>query len=266
MPRKPLFFLPLILVILTALPVLAGPLSFTVDPMAVETAGTPGAPVTGVITVDNPLSGKPGDVGETVRLRVYAQDWTLDRAGTPQFGRPASTPGSCSGWLQVNPVEVVVPPGESRPVRYTLSVPPGASGTYHTILMFATAPTPMQAGQRVVSINGRIGSAIYVQVGPQVKRARITAFSVMPQNTTLTVQNTGNSHVRLKGTLQFRDGDGHLVQQVPLPGGVILPGADNVRDLSLPTPHIAGGPYVVTALLDYGGDVLAGARTHVHLP
>lgn len=244
----------------------ADPLSFTVDPMTLETAATAGTPQTGVVTISNPLSGRPGELGIPARLRVYAQDWTLDRQGTPQFTRPGTTPGSCSGWLRINPVEVVVPPGQSRPVRYTFTVPPGASGTYHTILMFETTPTPMQQGQRVVNINGRIGSALYIQIGPQVRRARITGFSVTPQDATLTVENTGNSHIRLKGTLQFRDGDGHLVQQVPLPGGVVLPGADNVRELRLKTPPFQHGAYAVTALLDYGGEVLAGARTHVHLP
>ena len=267
MSRLALFFLLLPLVFLPGTPASADPLSFMVQPMTIETEGQAATEQTGVITVSQEMMpAAAGTAGTPLRLRVYASDWTLDRSGTPQFLKAGTTPESCSSWLQINPVELVVQPGETSEVRYTIKIPAGVSGSYHSIIMFETAPVPMQAGPRMVAVNGRIGAAIYVQVGPQVKRARITGFAVTAQRTTLTVENAGNSQVRLKGVLQIQDADGHVVQHVPLPGGVVLPGQDHVRDLTLETPHVPHGHYLVTALLDYGGGALVGARAHVLFP
>ena len=267
MHRRLLFFLLLGLVIVPGGVAFADPLSFLVQPMTIEMDAQPGTEQTGVITVSQDAApAPPGTEGTPLRLRVYAADWTLDRSGTPQFLKAGTTPGSCSQWLQINPIELVVQPGQTYQVRYVLKTPVSALGSYHSIVMFETAPAPMQAGGHVVAVNGRIGVALYAQVGPQVKRARITGFAVSPKRTTLTVENTGNSHVRLKGVLQFKDADGRVVQQAPLPGGVVLPGKDHVRDLTMDTPHVPDGHYLVTALLDYGGGALVGARTHVLFP
>ena len=83
----------------------------------------------------------------------------------------------------------------------------------------------------------------------------------------VTIENTGSSHIRLAGVLQFRDEGGKIVQQVNLPGGVVLPGEQNVRDLLVDTPKdLAAGKYTVTAVVDYGGEVLVGARSQYAVP
>jgi hypothetical protein len=190
----------------------------------------------------------------------------MDRAGTPEFHKPNTLPGSCSPWLQINPVDLTVAPGETQEVRYTLDVPANAQGTYRTILMFETATTPGAGGSRPVNVRGRVGSVLYVQVGTLAKRARVKEFHVTPEKTRVTVENTGTSHLRLKGTLQFRNAKDEIVQQVPTPGAVILPGGEALRDLIIDTPKLPSGPYTVTLLLDYGGEVLLGARARVQLP
>jgi hypothetical protein len=245
---------------------LADTLSFAVEPMTSEVTAKAGVQHTGVITVRH--QGTPGQQGvEPIRLRIYAMDWSLNRAGQPEFLKPGAMPGSCSAWVRFNPVEVNLTPGESKPVRFTMDIPAGAQGTFHTVIMFESAPRPARVGQQVVGLNGRIGSTVYVHVGTSVKRARVAQFSVSPSGANLTIENTGTSHVRLKGTLQFRDESGRMVQQMPLPGAVILPGKSNVRDLSIEMPKtLRPGKYQVTALLDYGGEVLLGARANVTLP
>jgi hypothetical protein len=247
-------------------PANANTLSFAVEPMTSEVTAKAGAQHTGVITVRH--QGSPALPGaEAIRLRIYAMDWSLNRQGAPEFLKPGAVAGSCSAWVRFNPVEVTLSPGEARPVRFTIDIPAGAQGTFHTVIMFESAPKPARVGQQVVGLNGRIGSTVYVHVGPSVKRARVTQFSLSPTNGNLTIENTGTSHVRLKGTLQFRDETGRMVQQVPLPGAVILPGKNNVRDLALEVPKtLRSGKYQVTALLDYGGEVLLGARAHVTMP
>jgi P pilus assembly chaperone PapD len=246
-------------------PVRAADLSFSVEPMTTEITAQAGGEHTGVIRVKCEAPAESHDA--PLRLRIYPMDWTLDRKGGPQFLKPGTTPGSCSNWLQVNPVELTVAPGETQVVRYTIRLPEGAQGTFRTILMFESAPEPTKTGPRMMAINGRIGSTLYVQAGPQAKRARITGFTVGPESTQVTVENTGTSHLRLQGVLQFRDQSGQMVRQVSLPGAVVLPGENNVREIRLETPRMpTGGTYAVTVLLDYGGEVLVGARAHVTMP
>lgn len=245
----------------------ASSLSFTVAPTSAETCAPPGTTVTGVLRVKYELpAGAPNPEGP-IRLRVYPMDWSLDRQGSPQFLKPGTTAGSCSAWLQINPAELVVSAGETRDVRYTVTIPQGVQGTFRTILMVESAPQPTTLNTRTVSVNGRIGSAVYIQVGPQARRARITNFAVLPERSAITVENTGTSHLRLKGVLQFRDALGLLVRQITLPGAVVLPGKEGIREIQMDTPRLPGASaYTATLLLDYGGETLLGARAKLAVP
>jgi hypothetical protein len=258
--------------VLASLALGAGPaqagVSFTVSPMTLELSAQAGKPATGVITVthDLPPGAKPAEL-PPLRLRAYVQDWTIDRKGQPTFGKPGSIEGSCSEWMEVSPTDLVVPAGERREVRYTVRVPASVQGTFRTVVMFETAPEPRKEGARTISVTGRVGSTMYVQVGPQSKRARITGFKVTPEKSTIVIENTGTSHVRLNGNLQFKDDSGRLVKQVPVRGGVVLPGRSNVREVEVDTPKLPDkGKYSVTAVIDYGGEVLVGARAQVTVP
>ncbi|HZT44281.1 MAG TPA: hypothetical protein VFA07_19100 [Chthonomonadaceae bacterium] len=240
--------------------------SYTVSPMTAEVVVKAGTTQNGVITVKHEVPTELKGSTQPLHLRVYALDWTLDRSGTPQFAKPGTNDSCCTNWLQINPVELVIPAGEQRDVRVTIKVPKEAQGTYHTVIMFETIKLPEYPGQKLVGLNGRIGSTIYLQVGSQVKRARVTQFVASSQKVQMTVENTGTSQIRLKGVLQYRDASDKLIQEVPLPAAVVLPGKDNLRDLAVDAPKLPSGAYTVSALLDYGGDVLLGARAHVTTP
>lgn len=254
------FLLPLLALLGT--PAKAAPVSFGVLPMNSEIPVAAGESHTGTFNIKNEAPAN----SEPLRLRAYIMDWKLDRDGTPQFSKPGAEATSCASWIKLNPVELAVPAGQEVPVRYTVTVPQGVQGAFRCIVMFEAVPEPNQIGPRTVGINGRIGSVLYVQVGPLAKRARITRFAVTPENATLTVANTGTSHVRLRGTLKFEDASGKLVRQEPLPNAVVLPGADGIRDLSVKLSPLPPGEYTVSVLLDFGGEALVGARTHVQVP
>jgi len=243
----------------------APPQSFQVGPMSIERPAEPGVPQTGVITITNTTRATPG-TDAPLHLRAYPVDWTLNRAGTPQFAPAGSLAESCSKWITISPIEFDVSAGQSTQVRYTFTVPAGATGCWRTMIMFQMVPPPDPTKRQALAVSGRIGSAIYVEVGPQVKRLRITQFQATPKNVSLTVQDTGNSHVRLKGVLQFADSTGAIAKQVDLPGALVLDGVDNQRDFTFDTPSLPSGTYTVTTLIDYGADALLGARTHVIVP
>lgn len=257
-----------VLALAAATPARAANAAFGVMPLMRESAVQPGERATGAIELSvDPAPNAGAEAQKPVKLRVYAMDWTLDRAGQPQFLKAGSTPGSCSNWVQVSPAEVTVVPGETQVVRYTANVPSDAHGTYRTVLMFEPLETVSLPGSQRLQVRSRIGSTLYLQVGAQSRRARITKLDVTTTEAAVTVENTGTSHVRLKGMLQLHDAEGKLVQQIEFPGGVVLPGTEGVRDFKLQGLKLPGtGNFKATVILDYGGEALLGARTNVKAP
>ena len=242
--------------------------SITATPMMTEISANSNAQQTGVITLKHEPTGKPGDKQrDPVHVRVYVADWTLDPAGNPLFLKAGASGESCASWIQVNPVEVTIESGAMAQVRYTLSVPPEAQGTYRAMLMFETDTMSAQVRGQKVAINGRLGCALYAQIGPLVRRARITGFALSGARLSLNVENTGTTHLRLKGRIEFQDASGRLLAQMALPGTVLLSGKDNLRVFRVDAPSLPSGvPITMTATLDYGGETLLGARAHVTLP
>ncbi len=262
--RLQLFFVLLYLVFVTGLsPKLdADGLSFNVTPMITDLSIEPGASQTGLTSVrDNNAVGSP-----PIRFKVSLRDWTLDQSGQPTFADPGTMPDSCAPWMTVTPSELSVSPGQDQLVRYTVTAPPGSQGSYHCIILLTSAPEPAIVHNTSVNVCGCIGNTVYVQVGPPVYRAKITSLAVTTKNVALTVENTGSSYVRLGGVVKIADSTGNVIQQIKIPGYVVLPGSNNLRIVTMDTlSDLPSGAYTATAILDYGGDALLGARIHVNI-
>ncbi len=243
-------------------------ISLTASPMMAEVSARPGVQQTGIIALKHEAGARAEDKNRApVHVRVYVMDWCLDPDGNPIFLKAGASGESCAAWVQVNPVELTIDAGATSQVRYTLSVPPDAQGTYRAMVMFETDAAPAQVRGQKVAVNGRLGCALYAQVGPQVRRARVTSFSLKDAYILLNVENTGTTHLRLRGQIEFRDAGGRLVAQTSLPGAVVLSGKDNRRAFRVSAPVLPPGvSLTMTATLDYGGDALLGARGHVLLP
>jgi hypothetical protein len=260
-----LFFVALNLIFLTVSATLlrADGLSFNLTPMITDLTVAPGASQTGLITVRN--NSTDGSV--PLRFKVTLKDWTLDINGQPKFSDPGSQTDSCAPWIQVTPIELSVPTNQPQIVRYTVTVPPGAQGSYHCIVLFTTALVPTIATATTVRVTGCIGNTIYVQVGPAVRRAKVVSMTLTAKNVVLTVQNTGSSYIRLGGVVKINDPVGNEVQEIKIPGVVVLPGANNIHIVTMATsPNLPSGSYTTTAIIDYGGDALLGARINAAVP
>ncbi len=208
-----------------------------------------------------------GDAPE--RIHAYCQDWTLKPDGVVVFVAGGKLPGSASSWVQLVPAEFELKPGETRRVRYTIRVPADASGERRAAVIF-------EAAARLVSTPGapsrlvpRIGTILYVDAGPrQPGRARVVRLDVGRAGGMLAVQNSGSAHLRFTGQLEVRDAHGALVRRCNLNPFVVLPAPFNRHNARLGPEILEGlprGRYQVTAILDYGGDALLGARVETEL-
>jgi P pilus assembly chaperone PapD len=239
-----------------------------VAPITVETDVQPGTAYTASIQVRNEAAPSPiASPPSALRIKVHPMDWTMGLDGTPRFVAAGTLPGSCSKWLEVNPAEFDLQPGQTQEVRYTLTVPAEARGTYRTVLMFEPGSQPVKLRNGGMNVVGRVGSILYATAGPHRKSGRIIGFSATAAGMSLALENTGDDHLRLTGGITVKDGAGKVVREEKLPGAVVLPHQDNRRQLSLTwaTP-LPAGEYSVTVVVDYGGEELLGADTPIKVP
>jgi P pilus assembly chaperone PapD len=226
-------------------------MSFLVSPIRVEHQVATGASETNVIEVRN--EGTKGN-----RVKVYAEDWDMDRKGEVTYARAGKGPNSCATWIQLNPTDFRIEPGQTRQIRYTLTVPGGAKdGGYRAVIVFEGIPLA-EGGppQKRMAVHGRIGVVLYATVGKPDIKAQFEDFQVSPETKgvsfKMTLANKGNVHFRVKKSwVTLKNSQGAEVAKVEVPDIPVLPGATRdlefSKELTLPR-----GTYQAEAILDVG--------------
>lgn len=230
----------------------AAQMSFVVSPIRVEHQVAVGASETNVIEVRN--EGK-----SPARVKVYTEDWEMDRKGDVNYARAGKGPNSCATWIQLNPTDFRVDPGQTRQIRYTLTVPPGSKEAgYRAAIVFEGMPAGESGpgGARKVAVHGRIGVVLYETVGNPEIKAQFEDFQVRPEKQgvtfKLTLANKGVGNFRIKKSwIALKNSQGQEVAKVEIPDIPVLPGA--VRDLEFSKElTLPKGSYVAEAVLDVG--------------
>ncbi len=226
--------------------------SFSLAPIRLEIAPTPGRPYTDALEITN-------ESRETAHLKVYAEDWRLERDGAVTFGRAGSGPRSASTWVRINPVEFDLPPQTTTDVRFTITVPKGAPpGGYRTAIVVEQVPRPTPGKPvREVAIRARIASVVYVKVGDPVPAATLHDVTYRRETNgvrslVLLVQNTGAVHFRTAGRIALVDqASGKLLHRIDIPDVPVLPESAREVRVDLP-PAVKPGAYRVRTELDVG--------------
>jgi P pilus assembly chaperone PapD len=206
--------------------------SIDVSPIRVHVSLHAGDEYTNSVRVQN--SGL-----EPIRLRSYLQDWTMDEAGTPIFQPAGTERRTASLWIEAAPSDFLLEPGETKFVRFTAKVPAGIpDGGYYGSLVLESLPLNRAVqGAMHMFVQGRVASMIYLTVGQPKRAAQIT--SLMPvkrgdkRYVRLTVMNTGEDVVRLKGDLSVIQEGGTKGSPLELPDVPVLPGQRRYVDLDL---------------------------------
>ena len=232
-------------------------MSLEVSPIRAEHQIEAGASETNIVSVHN-AGPKP------TRVKVSLQDWQMNRKGEVSFARAGSTPGSLSSWMEINPTDFRVEPGETKEIRYTLTIPAGArTGGYRGALIVEGMPAqPGPPTPKKMAVHGRFGVMIYETVGTPDIKAKFTDFQVLPEKGTmkfvLTLANAGTAHFRpKKSKVAIQNGQGQEVAKVDIPDTPVLPGA--TRDIEISEGlKLPPGQYLAKAVVDVGQrDLLA---------
>lgn len=243
----------------------AGQLSVEVSPLRVEIQTTAGGTRTQAISLTN--TGK-----EAVRIRATIADWRLSRDGAPQFEAPEDGRAySASGWIRIAPPELVLQPGGTGAVRFSLSVPPGVNDAgYRTGIIFDFSPAAGDpaARAREVTVRSRIATLIYVHVGQPPAAVELTDLRIRttPEQTQIVgiLTNTGRRTVRTKGSLVITGAAGVAVRQVPVPDVPVLPESERevvVVAIDRTASPLPPGEYRVELKIDVGLPTLLVGET-----
>lgn len=235
-------------------------MSILVSPIRVEHRMAAGASETNVIRVTNTGS-------EPTRIAVHLGDWAMDGKGNVSFLQVGADPYSCAQWIQVNPVDFRLDPGQTRQIRYSMSVPAEAPEKgYRAAIVMEGVPRPDEGNvKRRVILSGRIVVTTYIIVGNPEIRAQFQDFKVAADNKgtsfTLTLSNQGDVHFRLnKSFIAIKDSKGEEVGRVEVPDIPVLPGA--TREFTFQKDELAlpRGDYLAEAILDVGKEDFLGRK------
>jgi P pilus assembly chaperone PapD len=201
----------------------------------------------------------------STRVKVSIEDWTLTQDGNPMFMKAGKNPYSCADWIRINPVDFRIAGGQTKEVRYTVTVPQGIEdGGYRTAIIFETVPdvTPGEKKKRML-IKGRIAAVLYEVVGKPIPQGYVTSLRAEPKkggiNFILVLQNTGKVHYRAKGTITVTDSKGENVFEAEIPDAPVLPGGE--REIRIPYDKpVPKGQYSAMAVVDLGNKELIGAK------
>ena len=176
-------------------------INVSISPPRWEIEVEPGGAVEGSFEVT-------GAADRDLRVKIYFQDWQFNPRGEVEFLTGAG-PRSVVSWLQIEPVEMLIPAGEKRVFRIFGTVPPEtAGGDYWSGFFVETIPEAPRTGSGVV-VTGRVGGGIFLTVqGETVKAGRIRNFAVQWENGLsgrVLFVNQGDTLLYPSGRVEVRD-------------------------------------------------------------
>jgi hypothetical protein len=226
------------LMLFAAASVASADMSMDVTPLRIRVLVDPGEEYTNAVQVTN--SGE-----EPLRLRAYLEDWYLDEVGTPVFRPAGSLNRTASFWVETAPSDLLLRPGETEYVRFTVRVPEGMEeGGFHTSLLLESLPVNRaEKGGRQVFVQGRVACMVYVTVGNPHRSAEITDLASEDREgkrwIRLRVANTGEDFIRLAGDLNILAGRTNLGEPIQVPDVPVLPGAARWVEIEIPADQFA---------------------------
>lgn len=237
-------------------------LGLDVSPAKLEVSIPAGTTYSIPITVHN-------SSGETTHVQASMVDFGVDPSGNYQFVKVGSREHSLLKWGAIRPREFDLPPGNSQQVQLSISMPNSSalSGEYAGIVFFQTRPT--RRGGSTLAFSARVASKIYETIPDTVKIAGAIAKmssvrSAEGQVYRVKFDNTGNTHVYLRGQVQVQKG-GSVVDRISMPDEMLVErGGD--RLIQVVGKKLPAGTYQAVATIDYGGTTQTGGAIEFTVP
>lgn len=204
--------------------------SAAVSPPRYELSANPGQVLRQVLEIHN-LGGSDE------QYNIRSSDWML--RGDDLTFSDALLPNSCRPWVKLERHRISVRKADKRKFRFEVHVPPNApvQECRFALLVEGRQPTPNQVnGGLNVPVNGRLAVVVYLAIGGAQPQLQVNAIRLAGGKAVLQVQNRGNAHGRLQGTLAGVDGSGKALN-LSVSSMPVMPGETRMLEL---TPHLNG--------------------------
>lgn len=228
-----------------------------------ERAAAPGERYSGTVRVRNTSS-------QPQVARIYQTDYRFLADGRTFFEQPGTVPRSNAAWVQFNPSQLTLAPGEEAAVAYQVAVPAGVRGSYWSVLMVETAqPEPVRTAQRGVAITPGIRYAVQLatHVGQAERRIALEGARLTGQAGSrvleVDISNTGEQADRLELRVDLFDADGAPAGRLSSSRGLVYPGTSLHQRFELPA--LPAGTYRALLVVDTGSDDVFGAEYTLNL-
>ena len=233
------------------------PLALGVTPVHLELSAQPGSVITQAVRV---YSESVGD-----NINVTLGDFNITPNGEGQYFKAGVIAQSAAKWFTVTPVVFALPPKGSVETSFTIRVPndPTLHGSYWGMVFFNTSPRPSNGGQVNLAVTGRIGVAVYINVGSGIQKAQAgnLKFDVATRTLNYTFQNQGDTLLRPAVRLALVGADGKRFASLDLDDFPILPGGVHLGSFQLPAAvQLPSGSFLAVLTFEYGDHKLIAAQ------
>lgn len=228
-----------------------------------EFTAAPGSVHGGSVSLVNPTD-------RVQRARVYATDYLYFADGTSRFDPPGTLARSNAAWVQLAAQEVVLPPGGTAAVAYSIQVPRSdtLSGSFWSLLMVESVEGGASGGQP-----GRPGVGIKptvrygIQVVSHVEETGTRKMSLVSGALAasdsgaaldLEIANVGSRATRFDVTTEIYDAEGVARGRFQQSRGLTYPGTSLMHRVEL--GRLPAGTYRAVVVIDAGDGALAGAH------
>lgn len=166
---------------------------------------------------------------------------------------------SAADWIEVEPREFSLNPGEEREIQFNVSVPQRVEGTHWAAIYVRSEPADVEGeGTQIVAVK-RFAVKVYENIPATGNReAFVTDFSAITTSIpkfNLGLKNEGNVQLEFSGELRLRDETGEVVDSIEIDTFPLLPGYE--RKLTIEGEEVTQlppGKYNAVAILDYGAE------------
>ena len=228
-----------------------------VEPTILKITVPAGGTYSGEIKISNPSQG-PLEIARSLG------DW---KYSTPDGGKDFMAAGashfSCAKWISTPLDKLLLKPGESRDLHFTLTAPTQAAGGYYSMIMFGSTTPKQKSDPNKVQIGVSIDVPTILMVEiekTQKPKGVIERFEAQspkadrPFDILVRFRNQGNVRMEAKGRLSIVDKKGNAVGWIKVPDIKTLPGDVWTVKASWDNP-LASGQYqmVGTFELSSGG-------------
>lgn len=195
-------------------------------------------------------------------------DYKYLSTGENYFVDPATLPRSNASWIRLNNKSVVLKPGETRDIIYSVRIPqdtPNNASYSSAILVEPQAPAAnllQNDGQITLQVKVRYAHQLITTLGQPPLALKLLNHSAVinegKQNLNFDVENVGQGHLAPKLTLKLFDLKGNQISELNVPMQNILAGS-SVR-FTVPLPTILKGDYIGLLLFDAGDSKIFGEK------